>query len=279
VAKILFVTLDLDKAVPFAGSKMIRVEWLLPHLPGAQIYDRTQNPEDFDAIVYSKFVFSDESKQLLEKFKHKIQILDLCDPEHFFRPNDLKSAIGRCRCITVSNDELKIEIEKFCGKPVYTIQDRVRLDDIKATRIHDNLGKPKLVWFGYGDNFQYVNYWRPELEQSGLELIVISDYSVSFGKFVRWDRNTFMDEIIKGDIVFNPKGPFKSENKTYLAWALGMPVAKKPCDIEKFLEVYARAEEGRKRKEEVKTLHSSYFSAWELDGIIQKHLREINNEG
>jgi hypothetical protein len=218
---------------------------------------------------------SKEVQELSEKFKHKLQIFDVCDPEHLFKPNEFQYMVDRCQFITVSNEELKIELEKKYNKPIYIIPDRINLDFFKTKKVHiDKI--PRIVWFGYQGNFQYVKYWRPELEACGLELVCITEEPCDFGRFVKWEFNTFCNEIIKGDIVFNPKGPFKSNNKTLISWALGMPVAHKPEEIKKFLNVNARIEEAEKRLKEVKSQWDVRLSAWELNGLIIKHLRSKN---
>ena len=185
--KIIFVSIDLEKQLPNSGSRRIRTEWVAPHLE-ADIYNGTQDLEGYDVIIYHRSLIEPESRHLAEKYKHKLQIFDICDPDHLTRYDKVKYMIDRCRFVTTSNDELSKGLSKYFNKPIYTVPDRMNLDFFKIKKIHKDV-RPKIVWFGYSSKFQPVKYWRTDLEETALDLIVISDYPTDFGKFVKYQRS------------------------------------------------------------------------------------------
>ena len=79
-------------------------------------------------------------------------------------------------------------------------------------------------------------------------------------------------------MVINPKmteGKFKykSENKTYIAWALGMPVAYDSDDLQKFMDPEARQIEAEARRKEVEEKYRTELSVEEYKKVIDAILQ------
>ena len=152
--------------------------------------------------------------------------------------------------------------------PVICIPDRLdlkELDDIK-TKGHIDPAQ-WVVWYGYSTNFEMLAGIEYHLKKNNLGLIVISDgnYILQGGyseddvplKNIKWNSETVNENIQLGDMVINPtskkgKWKFKSNNKTILAWGLGMPVAVTPDDFKKFKDPIERTKEVVIRQKEVK---------------------------
>jgi hypothetical protein len=234
---------------------------------GADIYNRTQDLEQYDVIIYQKTYVTTEVRALAEKYKHKLQIFDLCDPEHWFRKDLVKYMIDRCKIITCSTQWLADEISNTFSREVDVIPDRQKLDFYKVKKIHEDV-PVKLVWFGYSDNFYLVKPYLDEINTRQLPFIIIGDYPVNHGIFYQWNLDTFCRNIIKGDVVFNPTAPWKSNNKTTTSWALNMPVATNIEEIDKFLDYNERIKELELRLQEVKDKWDIKISASDLLNLI-----------
>lgn len=273
--KIIFIPLEIEVYLINSGSQRLRCDWLAPLL-NADIYNRTQDLEQYDVIIYQKTYITNEVRVLVEKYKHKLQIFDLCDPEHWFRKDLIKYMIDRCKLIISSNHWLADELKKTFNKEVYVIPDRQNLDFYTVKKVHQDV-PVKLVWFGYSDNFYLVKPYLEKIQELQLPLIIIGDYSVNYGIFIQWQLNTFCSDIIKGDIVFNPSIPWKSNNKTTTAWALGMPVAVNIEEIDKFINYYERIKEAELKLKEVKEQWDIKLSAAELLNLIKENIYVSNH--
>ena len=267
--KVIFIPLEIDGYLFNAGSQRIRCEWVAPYL-GADIYDRSQDLKSYDVIIYQKCYISPEVRGLADRYRHKCQIFDLCDPEHIFRPDTVRYMADRCKIITSSNEELSIGLMKFLRRPVYTVSDRMELSFFKVRKQHEPV-RPKLVWFGYSANFHNVAPMLGEIDEIKCPLTIISEDSIGDGRFRRWKLSTVCDDIIEHDIVINPPGRFKSNNKTIMSWALGMPVATDIDELYKFLGCNTRRAEAELRLDEVKREWNVKTSAKELKYLINKY--------
>lgn len=267
--KVIFVPLEIDGYLFNAGSQRIRCEWVAPYL-GADIYDRSQDIESYDVVIYQKCYISPEVIDLADRYRHKCQIFDLCDPEHVFRPNMVRRMADSCKLITSSNEELSVDLMKFFRRPVYTISDRIDLEFFKVRKRHEPV-RPKLVWFGYSANFHNVAPMLGRIDDIKCPLTIISEEAIGDGRFRRWKLETICNDIIEHDIVLNPHGRFKSNNKTIMAWALGMPVATNINELYQFLDCSARRSEAELRVKEVERDWNVKTSADELKYLINKY--------
>ena len=120
------------------------------------------------------------------------------------------------------------------------------------------------------------------LKQRDLSLYVISnsefipdkDYGVEISNIAWTPNNAFMD-IQSGDFVINPPSPlrdlrFKSNNKTLISWALGMPVVNEADDMDKFLDPVEREKEVAIRQKEIE-------DKWDINLSIKNYQELICN--
>ena len=273
--KIIFIPISITGYLLDSASERFRCRWLAPHL-NADIYDRTQNLSDYDAIIYNKSYISEEMIALSERHKDKFQMLDMTDIWFPFHEDNLRRMAKNCRLLTASSADLAEELKKF-GNAHY-LPDRQNLDFYKARKVHIN--KPAiLVWFGYVENFERIRPLLTYIEDKELPLLIISDRPPRYaknpifrGEFRKWSLETSNNDIISGDIVLNPLWKYKSNNKTTTAWALGMPVAENEKEIERFLNWEERRIEAKRRLKEAKEKWDIRTSAKELKNLIRRHI-------
>ena len=256
------------------GSSKIRGHWLAEKWDDAEIFIMGKK---YDTIIYQKVYHIDHAKL----FKG-LKILDLCDPDWLHWAYRTKEMIEEIDIITTSSENLKTAIEQMTDKPVFCIPDRINLESIENIKVHEGDAK-SAVWFGYSDNFEVLDSVIPALKKYKLDLIVVSDgmYSVpsAFSSVnvtnYKWDENAH-NNIINGDIALNPqktkgKWKFKSNNKTLLAWSLGLPVATNSEELELYINENERKNEIKKRSIELVEKWDIKYSVEELKSIIDKY--------
>jgi len=253
-----------------SASERFRCNWLLPYLP-ADKYDGTQNLENYDVIIYQK-ANCEKMVELSRRYKHKIQIFDITDPDWLFEEGKfIKEIISNVNLVTASTYNLVKELKKF-GKPTYKILDGHELSFYKEKKIHNDK-KPILVWFGYADNFHRIESLIPIIQDKKLELITICEKPViDFARFVKWKLETVNREIIKGDIVLNLPDihGFKSDNKTVTGWLLGMPVVERINDLFRFMNYDERVRESEQSYQYAIDNYNVKRSSQELIKIIKE---------
>lgn len=89
--------------------------------------------------------------------------------------------------------------------------------------------KLKVYWFGYGGHSHIVEQFRPMIESLDMELITIHEHD---NANIKWDRNTWLNELNKADIIILPCNyeiqDAKSNNKLTQALSLKKPVICSP---------------------------------------------------
>jgi len=254
------------------GSSRIRGHWLVNHWDEAEIF---RQGAKYEAVIFQKCFW----KQYLKAY-NGIKILDLCDPD-WLDTVPIVELIDECDAVTVSSPGLKKELDKFSSKPVYFVPDRQDLEFHNVRKKHE--GKAKwVVWFGYSHNASTLDQTLMFLKKYGLKLKVISN---GRPPYLKADKNikynwedpyfNFNEEILEADIVLmppdtRPRGRFKSKNKTFTAWALGMPVATTPEELERFLDPKERQKEADKRFKEIREKYDVKLSVKQLKEIIKK---------
>jgi hypothetical protein len=137
-----------------------------------------------------------------------------------------------------------------------------------------------VAWFGYAHNLQVLDQCIKPITDLGLELIVISNnpYHPPAGFASKldltnytWGANTVNDDLLKADIVINPKLSglrfrYKSSNKTIKSWALGLPVAMDDKDLKRLVDPVNRKAEADKNLAEI-------MEKWQ----VQKSVDEYKN--
>ena len=251
------------------GSSRIRGHWIIEEL-NKQGHDAECfiQGSDYDVVVYQKCYW----KEHMRAFKG-LKILDICDPD-WLDGAEIVSILKEIDIVTVSSEKLKEELEKFSDKPVHVISDGVKKK--KSVKKHTGRAK-KICWFGYSGNLSLIEPALVKIKKLGLTLKIISDgnFNTSVCKVenIKWDIETVEDEMLECDMCLLPDGLmgrflYKSQNKTYESWSLGLPVVKTPDDLERFMDGTERAIESRKRLREVNEKYLVKRSAKKLIEII-----------
>lgn len=253
--KVGIVTFEQFNGRTGVGSSRIRGHWLEKYWDEAEIFVQGKK---YDAIIYQKAYWNEHASIFDGK-----KILDICDPDFLHWGYRTKQMIDEVDAVTTSTEALAEAFRNFTDKPVVCIPDRIDLSEIKSTKKHK--GDTKWVaWYGYSSNFDMLKPVIPVLHKMGLGLIVISD-SAFFVPSLYKDiplRNlkhswrTVYQDLLDADVVINPQSTrgrwkFKSNNKTIMAWALGLPVAHTVDELKNLLTEEQRIAESKKRLQEV----------------------------
>ena len=266
------------------GSSRIRVTWPLHYWQDAEEF---KIGVKYDVVVFQKAYFTEYMK-----YFDGVKILDLCDPD-WIDGKPVVEAIELCDAVTVASPGLYGYVKKLTTKPVFYIPDRVDLEAHQERKNHEGRAR-SAVWFGYHHNQQVLDAVLPTIKRLGLDLTVISDLPYTpqssiqgvdkvwinhHVKNVKYDPETVNQEIIAGgDFLINyrpeaGKFVFKSENKTLIGWAIGMPVAKTSEDFDRFMDPYERRKEAEMRLQEVVDNWTSDKSVREYVDVISICLR------
>lgn len=259
------------------GSSRIRGHWIVQHWKEAGLdigeCELFKYGEKYDAVIFQKAYFVEYAKKF-----NGVKIFDICDPDWLHWSFRFKEMIEACDAVTCSSKELCTSISKFTKKPVYFVPDRVDLSLVPPPKIH--VGPTRnAVWYGYSHNFAILDSTIPALAKHGLGLIVVSDdvYMPSQQNKVEvtnlpWSP-FYMRDIQKGDVVINPrhekgKWKYKSDNKTSLAWALGMPVAHNGEQLDALMTEEARVKQSTEKLALIKAEYDILHSVTDYKDII-----------
>lgn len=272
MSKVGFYLFSRKHGLSETGSSRIRGKWLI---------DKWNEAEDlvwskkYDTIIYQKVYQHDMAKQWEGK---AIQILDVCDPDWLSRA-PLVKMIQHVNAVTVSSRQLKKFIEPLTVKPVEYIPDGV----IKRGKRKKHTGKAKsAVWFGYAHNDIVLDQTLHYIKQLGLKLVTISNKTYEpkievDHQWVEWESPEQCDkELQKHDIALlpdydHPKYIYKSRNKTYQAWSLGLPVANSPDELEQYMDGEQREKES---KSKYKLVGDKYMTKHSVDKF-KKLIKEL----
>jgi hypothetical protein len=252
-------------------------------LIGADIYNGTQNIEDYYITISQKAYLSQEAQDLY--LMGKVRIFDVCDGEWLDKRRTERFwwIVKQSSAIVCSTQILMEKLSKH--KPCYFIDDREDLSYCHQRKVHRKVDKPLLVWHGISRSFERVKQTiLPYIIEKGLPLKVIGDkFNIYPGRYndfkgitkkVEWDFDTVNDEIIEGDIGINPPWKkdvhkYKSFNKTHRMWALGLPVAHDVKELEKFLDYEERIKESQLKLKEVKEKWDVKISGEEWINVLK----------
>jgi hypothetical protein len=261
------------------GSSRIRGHWIVKNWRkiGIEIGDceMFRSGKKYDAVIFQKVYWP-----VFAKAFKGLKILDLCDPDWFHWNYTFMEMVDAVDGITCSSLELAKFMAGITQKPICYIPDRVDFSVLPELKKHEGELK-KVVWFGYSDNFEMVESAIPALIKRDLELIVISDETfiprVSEKNLkllnLPFTESTYLNDIQKGDAVINPqftkaKWKYKSENKTIISWALGLPVAKIDKDLNAFITEIERREIAKKCYEKAKIDFDVLLSVSEMKDFM-----------
>ena len=103
--------------------------------------------------------------------------------------------------------------------------------------------KLKVICCSMGGNQEGADALKPVIEKLGMQLIRISEWPQHE---VKWQRETWLQELAKADIVITPQKhwlrPAKSNNRVTQAMALGLPVVASP--LQSYKEAISHGETG-----------------------------------
>lgn len=272
------------------GSSRIRGTWLAENWPEAEMF---RVGVKYDAIIFQKSYFLSYMKAF-----DGIKILDLCDPD-WLSGMPVREAIEYCDAVTVSSEGLREFVAKMTDKPVIFIPDRVDLKYYRETKKHEGKAE-RVVWFGYSQNQTLIDGALATIKRLGLKLTVISDkaYFPTAGvqgidsawinanvTNIQYLQETINEEIMRGgDVVLNPKMEsgrfkFKSENKSFSAWALGMPVAVNSADLERFIDPAERQKEAAEKRKLVEDSYKVELSVEQYKKLINEIAASKSKQG
>jgi len=280
--KVGFLTFEQFHGKKDIGSSRIRARWIVDNwnkagkdIGTAEIY---QFGKKYDVMVFQKVYWAKYAKRFTG-----IKILDLCDADWLNWNCEMVEMITECDAITCSTIEIAKFVVNITDKPVVLIPDRVNFDMISTRKVHQGPAK-KVAWYGYIENQLMLDSAIPAIKKSGLELIVIANkpYTLPTGyegkvkvKNYPWNEKTVHDDLCKADIIINPQAKlgrwkYKSNNKTVLGWALGIPVAHTDRELMSWIDEVPRKEEAEKRYEEAKKDYNVITSVEEWKELIEE---------
>jgi len=256
------------------GSSTIRCDWLLNYWDEAEEFKYGQK---YDAIIYQKAYHPEHAKLF-----NGIKIFDIVDPDWLHWGYRTTEMIKEVDAITCSSIELTEAVKKFTDKIVEYVPDRVDLNLFRNTKEHKGEAK-KVLWFGYSHNFHMLDRFIPTIRRNNLELIVVSENNYilpsGYGK-IKCETFGFTWETLKEkcqevDFVLNSKTTngrfkYKSDNKTVIAEALGMPVAKTSEDVTRFLLKDERIKEVEEKYKLVKEKYDILQSINQYKTLFEK---------
>lgn len=244
--RVLFVPCSVD-GLKGAGSIRIRCEWVAAHWDGAEVWDGTQRltPDLWDLVVFQKAYLLEETRAMIEEVARWRDAgwcrlaFDLCDPDFLSTEHRerMMRIIGLFDFCTGATEKLMRWLSRW--NVAYHIPDCVDIEAMRAVGTYEprDVEEPFCVWAGYANNVAALHAMLPWVGRLGwsLETIAVTS-SIPFDEYWRRVlRNPETGE--QHDILLNPSldaGRFgwKSDNKTHTAWALGMPVARTPEELE-----------------------------------------------
>jgi len=123
--------------------------------------------------------------------------------------------------------------EKLKKYNTVVIEDAVEVDfNLNCT--YENKEQLTVGWIGMGGNVVHAERLRPLIEELGYKLVTIHEHD---NADVKWDLNTWQQELAKCDMAIAPidhhKQPSKSNNKLTTYMALGLPTVVSPLDAYK----------------------------------------------
>lgn len=254
------------------GSTYLRVHQLVRHWPEASLAEAGRG---YDVTIYQKAYWFQHAELC-----RGTKLLDLCDPDWLEWGTPLVRTLRECHGCSCATYPIADFIRRLVPPsfPVAVIPDRLDFDDFPSRRIHDGPLR-EVGWFGYSQNFGMLASAVPALAKRGLSLRVISDRPFMTNEKavpvmnIKWTRKGYQHELLKCDAILNPKSEvgkyrYKSENKTLISWALGLPVIGTLDDLDRFQDPDERRREQDVRLAELREKWDIRQSVPEYQALI-----------
>lgn len=261
MSNVLFIT---PGPIKWASSRL-RAHWIAEGLEDASvlqyeyIIQGIEPTYRYDTVVFVKV--ADTKIVNLFREEGSCVIWDICDPVHWFAPDEARQMADSVDHITVSNTSLMGDFVEW-WKPwnseepalnVHCIPDRIKLSHYPIQAKHKPTNHIRFIWFGAGQNRftlmgALANLDRLKANGVDFSLTIYDDqpqnqWKASFPVYhADWELDQENEVLASHDIALIPPYPgawgrVKSNNKILTAWACGLPVT----DGEYFLPMYELA--------------------------------------
>jgi hypothetical protein len=303
VKKVLFLPFAKQEGMnPFSASSRLRAQWVVKYWNEADYWDGEIDPFSYETIIFQKFYQMPYQREMARKLKEagKRIILDNCDAEWVVSGDRDRALLEMSKIVdfTVCSTWWLTNATILRYPTVaYFIPDRQDLEFFPRVKKHKPTKNPIIVWYGNQNTLAYLNKKKHILEELGknypnLIVKVIMEKGFNFTlenvavEMYEWNINTVNDEILDGDVVFNPHGTdeislAKSDNKTTNAWALGLPVVSNGSDkvmVEHFKRLLdnhkLRQEIGKKARAVVEKFYDVRTSVTQWKELLEGNNRE-----
>jgi hypothetical protein len=258
-----------------SGSTFLRADRLAANDAGFEMW---KHGKKYDNLIFQK-AYWPEMMKLFDGPK----ILDVCDPDWFQESLDMVDIGHSVHAITCSSEGLTRLVQTYFPKKIVVhVPDRLDMSIFPEPHDKHQGGAKTAVWFGFIHNaHETLGQLLPALKRHNLKLKIISNqpYSQEDGvlelkpEFVPYRQDTAYSHIKEGDLVLNPRSErafykYKSNNKTIIAWKLGLPVAATNEDVDRFIDQEERNKEVEEKKLIVKQNYNIKQSALQYREII-----------
>ena len=175
---------------------------------------------NFDVVIVGKDFSEYAYSSILTIKKESYVVCDVCEDLIDLNIPYYQEIIAASHKVISASDYLTERLKKI-NPNTETIYDAIETD-LRLNCSYKNT-KLKVVYLGYFGNSYLAENHRPLIEECGMELVKITEKDYD----VKWERETWVSEILKCDIALIPQRsdqPSKSNNKCTQMMALGLPV-------------------------------------------------------
>jgi hypothetical protein len=240
--------------IDFASARM-RCYWPAQYIRDAEVISYGDLLPDADVYIWQKNAHIAQIKERRDA-QHW---WDVCDPLHWFSPNESREAADAVDGIVASNQGLAQDLTTWAKRHVRVIPDRLELSHFPLQREHVDTKPVRFIWYGIAVNRSamvgaWTNLARLAALDYKIELTVFDErpeIELKLGPEVpvyhkRWRLAQENAVIASHDIALLPPypGPWstvKSNNKELTAWACGLPSTTGVRWHDGFIELVDRA--------------------------------------